>query len=623
MAARFPDDELQWRKKLLHHEIRCDTALESNTGAKVPCHWHVLCERSEFFQLMYCSDFRETQPGNSIKIGLDIDAGLLRNIVQFLYTGELDLDDGNSFFVLQFSHMYQIKHLHERAEQFFMKCIENTRQPAQLLESISVYLSPEKVAQIEDKLVEKLVKLHSGSWMKSAAFLCLSARAVTSLLSRPELHCNDETHLFNAVIIWWKHKEDEREASLKQVLSQALNAVDLPTVRVKDIVASQELEETHPLTQFANSLPIESMTSLRPVRTNTERIDCFVLHLREYGDVNQVWLLLIKVRAGEIQRFRKLDVFSDANEVADVAGLTFVQKLPTLQYEQVKKPHVQKLKGDFVLDLNLRNSRSENKLLSERRKFLLVKFKEDDSTKDLLLTVYEPHSTLYKKIREGKVTIPKARDAEDEHILHVHKQHLFAIHAYKHSVLVYDICEMKVKGKVYIRTTERWFPAAAQLLNIIVFVSIKENYLFDLDSIAAAARDTGAEYTPPLAPLARFEQPVKFDDNTNFSAEVLGDRFFLMIVERGRLLSFSCDLAAILRCGGSEKVKWTEQAVMLPYDALKDSKLKWIDLQRRRVGRREQKWEEFRFVDMDSWLAQKDEDSSDDSTDSDYEGGED
>ena len=109
MALKLPVDQITWRLELLQHNINHDTVLEVKTnGFKVTCHWWILSERSEVFRAMFRSNWKENkQLGmKNVQLGVDIDEDTLKNIVRFLYVGEITISVSTVFTILQFLLRY-------------------------------------------------------------------------------------------------------------------------------------------------------------------------------------------------------------------------------------------------------------------------------------------------------------------------------------------------------------------------------------------------------------------------------------------------------------------------------------------------------------------------------------
>ena len=295
--------------------------------------------------------------------------------------------------------------------------------------------------------------------------------------------------------------------------------------------------------------------------------------------------MLIDIFTSPTPHYSTLHNYQKAHDLVHAAGLTFVKTRPHLHFEQPKNSHMPSLNCDLLFELDCKGKKT----------LLLIKFDQGDQEVNVELTICDPRETSYEIVRQGQLTVPKARCDKDVRIYRVHRHYLFVVHGPGRSVIIYDLCEMKVKGKIKFEVDHSWFPVSAQLRNIIVFVSTRENYVFDLDTIASAAQSDPAAI---IHPLAKFSQPVLIVDDKIFSAELIGDRFALVLFCNQKLHMYTCHFGMVLRHHGKINVSWHFQAFDLPFihSDLTDNTIKWIDLQRRNVHRNRQ-WQMLIFTD--------------------------
>ena len=575
---KFSPSEILWRSSLFDNQIRCDTTLQINdfNFFKIGCHWLILCADSDFFKAMHRSNNLETQPGNNITIGLSISPPRLRAIIRYLYTRQIDLDDSNCYDCLRFAHMYLFDCLFQRAKQFFLQEINLFHQPTDVLLEVQLFLTETEIATVEQKIIKQLLKLDSIEWMASAAFLALRPLALNNFISRADVPCREEFELLNAIVQWWRYDPENRDSDLIDIMNNALNTCDLSAAAVKSLVSSCDLPTTHPLANFANTLPINSITRVRPARTNTDIIDCFELIVRHF--FHKISCVLIDVSRTQIQYHNELQLYYHAEDITHAAGLMFVQTHPFFHFEQLNQKHMPALKCDILFELDYK----------EERTLIMLKFNGRETWTDVKLTICQPFDTHYEVLREGQLTVPATQWYDDPHFYQVHGHHLYAIHGKERTVLVYDLLVMQVQGRAFIDIFYRSFPVVAKLRNIFVLTSALECYVFDFDKIAVAARSDLAEF---LAPLAKFPPPVPINNHNRFSAELIGDRFVFVIVRIGETHMYTCDFASVLHHGGTRKIAWQKQVFVLPFNNFSDNKINWVDLQRRKVNRHSQRWE--------------------------------
>ena len=431
----------------------------------------------------------------------------------------------------------------------------------------------------EEKRIKQLLKLVPVLWMKSASFLSLSASGVKSFLNNSHIRCNDELQIFQGLVAWWKHKPVDRQTDLKQVL-QAIHAEDLPKSRVNDIVAYYELDKNHPLVMFYNSLPIETIATLRPLRERANNVHGFMLKLREFTDVNRIWRLLVDVRGNDLYRYQKLQSIV-GSEVVEAAGMTFVQK-PTLEFEQINSTNMRSLHGHCLFDLN---STKNQKVL------LVLNFEERDQERDIIFTVFHAGRDSYEKKREGKLTMTKSMTHPDaKPLLFVRKEQLIIVQPL---LYVYDVTTMTLKGKLVLNTRDACFLAGANYMNKIVMLGALSVYVFDINDFNDAL-EPDSDKSIHVQPRLSFQSPIKYDVDSHVAVDILGVRLFLLVVSRGyvtRITTYCCDLASVLR--GECVTHWAKQVVALPMLHLDYRNLKSIEVKRQQSRREGPDWKYF------------------------------
>ena len=341
---------------------------------------------------------------------------------------------------------YQIQHLLKIAKKFFLDEIDLCDQPAHVLTDMNFYFREEQVSRMERRFILQLRHQHSMQWMELPVVLNLSVSGLVFLLCRFDLQCKDETSLFEVIVKWWKYEAEKREPHLQTIIDKALNTSELSADAVSRIVSSHVSEPDHFLFRFAETLPIESITTVRPARTKTDHIYCFELQIRQCRF--KIWRVLIDIFTSPTPHYSTLHNYQKAHDLVHAAGLTFVKTRPHLHFEQPKNSHMPSLNCDLLFELDCKGKKT----------LLLIKFDQGDQEVNVELTICDPRETSYEIVRQGQLTVPQARCDKDARIYRVHRHYLFVVHGPGRSVIIYDLCEMKVKGKIWFEVDHSWFP---------------------------------------------------------------------------------------------------------------------------------------------------------------------
>jgi hypothetical protein len=109
---------------MLHNQDLADCTLVLG-GERMPVHWFVLYTQSEYWKAMFRAGMQEArQMEVEVK---EVQPAIMRDVVRFLYTGEIALSEDNAQAVLMAAVRYQIRTLTQVAESFISRaiCTEN------------------------------------------------------------------------------------------------------------------------------------------------------------------------------------------------------------------------------------------------------------------------------------------------------------------------------------------------------------------------------------------------------------------------------------------------------------------------------------------------------------------
>ena len=473
--------------------------------------------------------------------------------------------------------MYLFDCLFQIGKTFFLQNVNLSQQPTDVLLNIPFYFNDSEVAAVQQKIAQQLLKLDYLEWMASPSFLALSHATLINFIKREDVQCRHEMDLFQSIIQWWKYDTKSRETHLNEIIFNALHITQLSKTAVLSVLSSCNLQPNHSLVHFANQLPLHSIITVLPARTKTDRIDCFELRLRQY---KKIWRVLIDVLGTPTQQYSILQAYDKANDVIHAAGLTFIQRRPFQSFELLDRPHMPKVQCDLLLDLDYNNEKA----------LIMITFNKTRAATEVKVVITHLQDTENHILRDGQFCLPATPWYDDNHFFLVHARYLFAIHGAERTMYVYDLLEMQMKGKSILDISYRDFPVVAQLNNIIVLTSIRENYVFDLNKIAFAVTSTHAELQ---APLAKFAPPTPIHDRfSKFSAELIGNRLVFIFLRNGEMDVYTCDFDHTYH-HNKTSINWKKRVFVQPFNNLNHAKIQWVDLQRQQVDRRSQRWDSF------------------------------
>ncbi|XP_041347134.1 BTB/POZ domain-containing protein 6-like [Gigantopelta aegis] len=201
---------------MLEHEIACDVTFR--VGAEqttVRAHKFMLISRSHVFSVMMCGPMAE--PGE-IEIP-DVDAGIFRLFLRFLYTNDNTVKSNSVMHVLYLAKKYNTVNLQHQCLRFL-----NTSMTP---ENVCVILEQAKVFD-EKPLYEKAMEFineNGTSVLKSPGFLDLSRESVLDVVKSDDLVI-DEEDVFHAVNTWAERQcQKQGTAVTPEAKRQALGLV--------------------------------------------------------------------------------------------------------------------------------------------------------------------------------------------------------------------------------------------------------------------------------------------------------------------------------------------------------------------------------------------------------------
>ncbi|KAJ5077065.1 hypothetical protein M0811_00385 [Anaeramoeba ignava] len=217
-------------------EIICE---QNQTSFKT--HKSILSSRSEYFKSLFKSKMKEYQENKLIL--KDVSSSILSSILNYLYSGKIEINLENAIEILIFSSKYLIDELFEICSNFIKKNfqIETIVDILKLSESMNLN-------HLLDSSYQFILE-HFTKFIKTPFFLELEENHLNSILSNDKILLN-EFEIFQSIIKWGKHKsninqEKENQKLEKEEKEQLQNQISnfIDKIRFIDFT-SKELADT-------------------------------------------------------------------------------------------------------------------------------------------------------------------------------------------------------------------------------------------------------------------------------------------------------------------------------------------------------------------------------------------
>ena len=187
------------------NEHLCDVILEvGEDQARLKAHRNVLCAASPFFYNALNTEMKEKEEG-VIRMK-DTSKALMEEVLEYLYTGYVDINDNNAFELMAVANYFLITSLKLLSSKFIQDtlCASN---------SIMAYYSSVKY-QCSDlrEAAKSFILANFMAVSKSDDFLNLNLEQVEEWISSDEIVIKGEKEVFMAILIWTEHNTERKQS---------------------------------------------------------------------------------------------------------------------------------------------------------------------------------------------------------------------------------------------------------------------------------------------------------------------------------------------------------------------------------------------------------------------------
>lgn len=267
-------------KSLLFHDkdLSCDLLRELNKlreasiltdviictdDCDFPCHRNVMASSSPYFKAMFCNNFRESVQGRVTLMGIDADT--FRQIITYVYTGDILISVDNVFHLIQASSLLQYDKLLGICSKFLQD--QMTPQNCLSMICLSEFFSCKSLKEKARQMALQCFKEVS----LSEDLKELSVSELMDYLGDDDLY-GEEEQVFETLMAWIRHDVQGRKGYLQELFRKV------------------RLEYVHPMFLFhfiANDPLIQSSISCRTMLESACRI-IFSLNPNISPDVKQM-----------------------------------------------------------------------------------------------------------------------------------------------------------------------------------------------------------------------------------------------------------------------------------------------------------------------------------------------
>ncbi|XP_015978017.1 kelch-like protein 1 isoform X1 [Rousettus aegyptiacus] len=209
-AVHHAEQTFRKMESYLKQQQLCDVILIVG-NRKIPAHRLVLSSVSDYFAAMFTSDVCEAKQEEIKMEGIDPNA--LWDLVQFAYTGCLELKEDTIENLLAAACLLQLPQVVEVCCHFLMKLLH----PSNCL-GIRAFADAQGCIELM-KVAHSYTMENIMEVMRNQEFLLLPAEELHKLLASDDVNVPDEETIFHALMMWVKYDTQRRCNDLSMLLA--------------------------------------------------------------------------------------------------------------------------------------------------------------------------------------------------------------------------------------------------------------------------------------------------------------------------------------------------------------------------------------------------------------------
>ena len=228
--------ELAKRLNILRKQDHlCDVTLVTKDDTEFKAHRNVLSAASPFFHKLFQSDMKENQEG--IARFEEISGSVMEDVLQFMYTGSVEVTQENSEDLIATANYLLIPGLKTVSGRFLEEQMSNSN-------CISTFYFAKKY-ECEELVANsrKFIHANFASVAEMDEFLNLEAKEVERWISNDEISVEFEADIFRIVLKWVEQNKSERKATFEE-LFRHVRLVYLSRDYLLDVVTNELVQES-------------------------------------------------------------------------------------------------------------------------------------------------------------------------------------------------------------------------------------------------------------------------------------------------------------------------------------------------------------------------------------------
>lgn len=197
-------------KFLRQDEDLCDIVLRVG-GTNISAHKVVLSASSPYFKAMFTGGLSESR--QNIVTLQELDEHAMETIVDFFYSGEMEISEDNVQELLPVACLLQVQSVQQACCEFLKRQLSSEN-----CLGIVAFADRHNCTELVTES-ESFARQHFIDVVQNEEFMDISAKQLSRLLANDDLNILSEERVFEAALAWIKYDPDVRKESASEILS--------------------------------------------------------------------------------------------------------------------------------------------------------------------------------------------------------------------------------------------------------------------------------------------------------------------------------------------------------------------------------------------------------------------